>query len=322
MKDQFGRAITYARISVTDRCNLRCRYCMPEGGVRKLAHAEILTLEEILCVAEILVKLGVRKIRLTGGEPLLRRNLPTLICKLKALPGLELVTLTTNGVLLKTCAADLIAAGLDGINLSLDTLDDKTFADLTRRQFLSAVLNGLETVLAAKISLKVNCVPLRGVNETELVKLAALAKENSIAVRFIELMPIGCAWQSGLRGIPTAEIFTTFESEFGRLSPVGERDSLQGPAQYFKPRGFVGQIGFIDALEHKFCGTCNRIRLTAEGFLKTCLNFDTGLDVKTLLRSGVEVAELTEKIRAAIYRKPREHSFNGTTKFQMYQVGG
>ncbi|MBQ3434271.1 MAG: GTP 3',8-cyclase MoaA [Selenomonadaceae bacterium] len=326
MKDQFGREIEYARISLTDRCNLRCRYCMPECGVKKLPHAEILSLEEVLRVAEIFSRLGIRKIRLTGGEPLLRRNLASLIRRLKGIAGIEQVTLTTNGVLLKTLAHELIAAGLDGINLSLDTLDAATFANLTRRKAFDKVREGLQTLLDERFNLKLNCVPLLGINDGELLRLAALAKVNPIKVRFIELMPIGCAWQSGLKGIPTAELFKTLEDNFGDLVPVREKNPLQGPAQYFKAKDFVGQLGFIDALEHKFCGTCNRIRLTAEGFLKTCLSFDTGLDVKKFLRAGVNDEELTKKIRETIYSKPKEHFFKGATEFrdsrQMYQVGG
>lgn len=322
MTDQFGREINYARISVTDRCNLRCRYCMPECGVKKISHAEILSLEEVLRVAEIFLRLGIKKIRLTGGEPLLRKNLPSLVCNLKNLSGIEQVTLTTNGVLLKTFAQELIAAGLDGVNLSLDTLDENIFANLTRRKLFAQVLEGFQTLLDENLNLKINCVPLRGVNDGEILRLAMLAKNNPIKIRFIELMPIGCAWESGLRGIPTAEIFATLESNFGELISIDKKNSLQGPAKYFQPKNFIGQIGFIDALEHKFCGSCNRIRLTAEGFLKTCLSFDTGLDVKILLRSGVDDDKLLEKIREAIYRKPREHFFEGATKFQMYQVGG
>ena len=330
MKDQFGREINYARISVTDRCNLRCRYCMPECGVKKLPHAEILTLEEVLRVAGIFSRLGIRKIRLTGGEPLLRKNLPSLIRGLKKLSGIEQVTLTTNGVLLKTFARELISAGLNGVNLSLDTLDEKIFSDLTRRKLLATVLDGLRFLLDERISLKLNCVLLRGVNEEELLTLAELAKNNPVAVRFIELMPIGCAWESGLRGVPTAELFATLESHFGKLVPVNEKNRLQGPAQYFKPKNFVGQIGFIDALEHKFCAACNRIRLTAEGFLKTCLSFDAGLDVKNFLRAGVSDEELLNRIGDAIYHKPHEHPWQlgmrneelGMNWRKMYQIGG
>ena len=322
MTDQFGREINYARISVTDRCNLRCRYCMPECGVKKIPHAEILNLEEVLRVAKIFSRLGIKKIRLTGGEPLLRKNLPSLVRELKNLSGIEQVTLTTNGVLLKNLAQELIAAGLDDVNLSLDTLDEKIFADLTRRKFLNNVLESFQTMLDKNLKLKINCVPLRGVNDREILKLAVLAKSNPIKIRFIELMPIGCAWESGLRGIPTAEIFSTLENNFGKLIPIDKKISLQGPAKYFKPKNFIGEIGFIDALEHKFCANCNRIRLTAEGFLKTCLSSDTGLDVKNLLRSSANDDKILEKIRGAIYLKPKEHFFDGATKFQMYQVGG
>ena len=319
MIDKFGREINYARISVTDRCNLRCRYCMPECGVKKISHADILTLEEILRVAEVFSRLGIKKIRITGGEPLLRRNLPDLIRKIKGIRRIEQVTLTTNGVLLKNFAQELISAGLDCVNLSLDTLNEKTFSDLTRRKLFSQVLEGFQDLIG-KIPLKINCVPLRGVNDDEILKIATLAKNNPVKVRFIELMPIGCAFESGLRGIPTAEIFSTLEKNFGELLPIYSKNSLQGPAQYFKINDFSGEIGFIDALEHKFCANCNRIRLTAEGFLKTCLSFDVGLDVRNLLRSGDK--NLVEKVREAIYNKPREHFFKDKTKFQMYQVGG
>lgn len=326
MIDQFGREINYARISVTDRCNLRCRYCMPEGGVKKLPQAEILTLEEILRVAEIFARLGIRKIRLTGGEPLLRKNLPSLIRALKNLSGIELVTLTTNGVLLKSKVRELIAAGLDGVNLSLDTFDEKIFTELTRRKFLAQVLDGLQTLLAERLKVKLNCVPLRGVNDSEVVRLASLAKDKPLAVRFIELMPIGCAQSSRLQGLPTAELIATLENHFGELMPVRAATSLQGPARYFKPKDFVGQLGFIDALEHKFCSSCNRVRLTAEGFLKTCLAFDTGLDVKALLRAGDDDEKIFAAIRETIRRKPREHRFDDIAARldgrQMYQVGG
>lgn len=327
MKDKFNREINYARISVTDRCNLRCRYCMPECGVKKIAHADILTLEEILRVAEIFSRLGIKKIRITGGEPLLRRNLSSLVRDLKKISGIEQVNLTTNGVLLKNFVSELISAGLDGINLSLDALDEKIFTNLTRRRLFNQVLESLQALFDQKFkNLKINCVPLRGGNEKELLKLANLARNNSIKVRFIELMPIGCAWESGLRGIPTAEIFSTLERNFGELLPVYDKNPLKGPAKYFKPPNFIGEIGFIDAMEHKFCGNCNRIRLTAEGFLKTCLSFDFGLDIKNLLRSGASDDDILEKIRETIYNKPREHFFDDATKFHdsrlMNQVGG
>lgn len=327
MRDKFNREINYARISVTDRCNLRCRYCMPECGVKKLSHDDILNLEEILHVSELFSRLGIKKFRITGGEPLLRRNLPSLIRNLKKISGIEQVNLTTNGVLLPKLAHELISAGLDGINLSLDTLDEKIFANLTRRRLFNQVWEGFQALLDQNFKkLKINCVPLRGINENELLELANLAKNNPVKVRFIELMPIGCAWESGLRGIPTAEIFSTLEKNFGELLPIYDKNPLKGPAKYFKSQNFIGEIGFIDAMEHKFCSNCNRIRLTAEGFLKTCLSFDFGLDIKNLLRSGANDDEILEKIRETIYNKPQEHFFNGAAKFRdsrlMNQVGG
>lgn len=327
MRDKFNREINYARISVTDRCNLRCRYCMPECGVKKLSHDDILNLEEILHVSELFSRLGIKKFRITGGEPLLRRNLPSLIRNLKKISGVEQVNLTTNGVLLPKLAHELISAGLDGINLSLDTLDEKIFANLTRRRLFNQVWEGFQTLLDQNFKkLKINCVPLRGINENELLELANLAKNNPVKVRFIELMPVGCAWESGLRGIPTAEIFSTLEKNFGELLPIYDKNPLKGPAKYFKSQNFIGEIGFIDAMEHKFCSNCNRIRLTAEGFLKTCLSFDFGLDIKNLLRSGANDDEILEKIRETIYNKPQEHFFKGAAKFRdsrlMNQVGG
>ena len=325
MTDKFNRKIEYARISLTDRCNLRCRYCMPENGVKKISHADILTYEEIIHTAKIFARLGIKKIRLTGGEPLLRKGICELIGALKNITGIEQVTLTTNGVLLKTFAQDLLAAGIDGINLSLDTLDEKIFFNLTRRNFFLKVIEGLQILLDAKFfQLKINCVPLRGVNEGDILKLVELAKDNPVKIRFIELMPIGCA--KNFTGVPTAEIFNLIEKKFGSLAQVYENDSLCGPAKYFKLKNFVGQIGFIDALEHKFCGSCNRIRLTAEGFLKPCLNFGTGLDVKNLLRSNYGDEEIFSAIEQTIYNKPLEHLFNKKNNLRdarkMYQVGG
>lgn len=327
MRDQFNREINYARISVTDRCNLRCRYCMPADGVSKLPHGEILRFEEIIRVAGILARLGIRKIRLTGGEPLLRKNLPVLIRELKSLRGIEFVTLTTNGVLLERLAPPLIASGLDGINVSLDTLDGREFEWITRRGIFAEVQRGIRYLLDAGVSnIKLNCVPLRGVNEDNIVSLAALAKDHDVKVRFIELMPFGCASRSGLRGLTSAEIISTLENTFGALIPYDREKILQGPAKYFSIKNFIGQIGFIDALGHKFCGSCNRIRLTAEGFLKACLCYDTGVDLKKILRSGASDEELLAVVREVIYRKPLEHSFEKNVaerdSRQMYQVGG
>ena len=320
MIDQYKRRIEYVRISLTDRCNLRCQYCMPEHGVTKMKHEDILTLEEILKTAEILSKLGIKKIRLTGGEPLLRRGIIKLIGDLKSIKGIEQIALTTNGVLLDSMAEELIAAGLDSVNLSLDTLNEGAFNLITRRNLFGNVQSGLDKILKSKCEVKINCVPIVGINDSELLEIANLARNNDIKVRFIELMPLGCA--VNFKGIETSTVKKQIENSFGEMVPVHKED-LQGPAQYFKLQGFKGQIGFIDALEHKFCSSCNRIRLTADGFLKLCLNSNSGLDVKSLLRAGIEDDKLFEEVQNAIYNKPKEHHFNEHNDAnKMYQIGG
>ncbi|MBR1397966.1 MAG: GTP 3',8-cyclase MoaA [Selenomonadaceae bacterium] len=320
MIDQFNRKIEYVRISVTDRCNLRCRYCMPEHGVFKLAHEDILTFEEILTVVKIFAALGIRKIRLTGGEPLLRRNIVELVRNIKSVDGIEKVAITTNGVLLDKMVDALIEAGLDSINLSLDTLNKKIFNQITRRPMFEAVVSSLHKIIAANCEVKINCVPIVGLNDADIIELVSLARDNDIKVRFIELMPIGCA--SIYKGIPMSAIRNSIEEVYGHLMPLS-KDELQGPAEYFSLRGFVGRIGFIDAIDHKFCSHCNRVRLTSDGFLKLCLNSQIGLDVKSLLRSGVSENILMDEMRRAIYNKPQEHHFeNNVDKTKMYQVGG
>lgn len=329
MQDQYDRKIEYVRISLTDRCNLRCRYCMPEEGVAKLRHEDILTFGEILRIVRGLAALGVKKVRLTGGEPLVRRNITELIAAIRRVPGIEQVALTTNGVLLAEMVADLIRAGLTGLNISLDTLQPETFAEITRRPCFDQVQAGLEKALSLGLdNIKLNCVPIYEVNDGEIPVLASLAKDYPVKVRFIELMPIGCAHEVGYRGVPMAEVKARLEKAYGRLRPVGKKiDPLQGPAAYYKIPGFAGQVGFIDALEHKFCGTCNRVRITAEGFLKLCLNQKTGLDLRGLLRQGISDKNLRLALRQAIYRKPAEHLFadkenRARDERAMYQVGG
>ena len=323
MIDQYNRKIEYLRLSVTDRCNLRCQYCMPESGAAKLKHEDILTFEEILRTVKVLVGLGIRKVRLTGGEPLLRRGIVDLIRNIKAVDGIEQVMLTTNGVLLNKMMDDLICAGLDGINLSLDTLNANTFEKITRRDLFNDVQYTLSKVLNSKLVVKINCVPIAGINDDEVIKIVELARYNDIKVRFIELMPIGCA--VNFKGIPTDKIKSIIEKTYGHLIPHSELriPHYQGPAKYFNLPEFVGQVGFIDAIDHKFCSSCNRIRLTSDGFLKLCLNSNAGLNIKSLLRAGIDDLDLMDNIRQAIYNKPKEHHFNRITdKMQMYQVGG
>ena len=310
MKDRFGREIDYLRISITDRCNLRCVYCMPENGVVQIPHEEILTYDEITRISRCMTGLGIRKIKLTGGEPLIRKNCATLVRMLKELPGIEKVTLTTNGVLLEEQIADLAEAGLDDINISLDTLNAAEFAKVTRRESLDRVLEGIQAALQyPQIGLKINCVPV--VEEQEnLVSIARLAKQYPIHVRFIEMMPIG------------------YGKDFQfRVSPYVGEPLGNGPCHYYKIEEFQGKIGFISAMTHKFCDQCNRVRMTAEGFLKACLQYQTGTDLKNLMRSGCTDDELTEAIQKVIWEKPVSHHFTSeeieTDECKlMSQIGG
>ena len=329
MQDQYERKIEYVRISLTDRCNLRCRYCMPEAGVEKMRHEDILTFTEILRIVQGMAALGVKKVRLTGGEPLVRRDIAELIFALRQIPGIEQVALTTNGVLLSALGEDLIRAGLTGLNISLDTLRAETFTEITRRPLFTQVQAGAAKMLSLGMeNIKFNCVPIYEVNDGEIPALAALAKAYPVKVRFIELMPIGCAYASGYRGVPMADVQRRLEKAYGRLRPVrNKQDALQGPAEYYRLAGFAGQVGFIDAMEHKFCADCNRVRLTAEGFLKLCLNQKNGLDLRALLRQGISDDNLKLALRQAIFRKPAEHLFKDSKNTArdsraMYQVGG
>jgi len=324
MQDGYGRKITYLRISLTDKCNLRCRYCMPPEGVPLLSHEEILSLEEVSRVAGLLTEMGIERIRLTGGEPLVRRGIGTLIRELSALPTKPELALTTNGVLLADRLEAFAAAGLRSVNISLDTRDPETFRRLTGTDALEQVERSIDRAVALGLSVKLNCVPVRGFNDRELAALAEYARDRDIAVRFIELMPIGCA--GNYRGVRRDEILESLEREFGRAE---RRDSSgEGPAEYVHFQGFRGDVGFISPMSHTFCAQCNRIRLTASGQLKLCLYYPDGLDVKKLIRAGCTDEELKEEIRKAILQKPKCHNF--TDRLQdgqkeqrtMNQIGG
>ena len=326
MQDQYGRTIDYVRISITDRCNLRCCYCMPKEGVEQLTCQDILSYEEIVRAAEVMALLGVRKIKITGGEPLVRRQAAELIKQLKAVKGIEQVTLTTNGVLLSEQAEALLAAGVDGINISLDTLDADAFARLTRRDALPQVLAGVERLMTLGYqAVKVNCVPLAGVNEEQICALAALAKKWPIAVRFIELMPLGLGrtYQAIAQETIQAQLTDCFGPPLPWSGQIGN-----GPAQYETYAGFAGQIGYIGALHDKFCTRCNRVRLTATGYLKLCLQYDVGADIRPWLQKEVPKAAAAEAIRQVIYQKPMEHHFEQTKELdhtetrKMFQIGG
>ena len=326
MIDRCGRNIDYLRISVTDRCNLRCIYCMPEEGVQYVERSLILQEEEILRICRVMAELGIRKIKLTGGEPLVRPRMPQLVEKLKNMPGIEKVTLTTNGVLLKDQMSDFARAGLDGLNISLDTLDASVYRQLTRRDEIEAVRRGLRTAIQkGRMQIKINCVPVLGIEEQKLLEVAELAKNHNVHVRFIEMMPIGMGTQFAF--VKEDALKHALEEAFGTFTPCGDVAG-NGPCHYFAVPGFQGRIGFISAVSHKFCSECNRIRLTSEGFLKTCLQYDNGVELKTILRGGGTDEDLRRAIGQALAEKPKGHSFEKKTEFTdrehrgMSQIGG
>lgn len=326
MLDQFGRVIDYMRISLTDRCNLRCKYCMPKDGIDHLCRKDLLSYEEIIRLAKIFAGLGIKKIKLTGGEPLIKLNICHLIAELKAIPQIEQVTITTNGILLPKMAKDLISAGVDGFNISLDTLDREKFHQLTRHDQLSNVIQGIDTLLALNCeNIKINCVPIEEVNKDQLLAIAGFAQKHPISVRFIELMPIGMAHD--FTAIEKTTIISMLQKEYGKSFPWSGQIG-NGPATYYSFPGFKGKIGFIEAMHNKFCMSCNRIRLTANGFLKLCLQYDKGVDLKQLLRNQTEDASIRTVIEQNIYKKPQEHHFDDGIAIQdqdsrkMFQVGG
>lgn len=321
MTDAFGRKIDYLRLSITDRCNLRCRYCMPEE-VPFVPHENILRYEEMVRVCAAAARLGVDTIKVTGGEPLARKGCAGLVRALKEVPGIRQVTLTTNGVLLAGQLPELLAAGLDAVNVSIDTLDRAGYRAVTGRDDLPRALAGLEAALAAGVRTKINVVPLAGTGREGLLALAALAQDRPLDVRFIELMPVGHG--ADLAPFGQAELLTALRERWPGLAPVEERRG-NGPARYWKAPGMKGALGFISAVSHEFCGDCNRFRLTSEGFLKLCLCYGGGVDLRPLLRGGASDGELEETIRQAVWNKPAHHSFGrGPTEEGrlMSQIGG
>ena len=305
MKDRLGRNIEYLRVSITDRCNLRCLYCMPEAGAEALRPDELLTFGEIQRAVACLARLGIRAVRLTGGEPMARPGCLALVEMLKAVPGIDRVAMTTNGLLLKDRVAQAARAGLDALNISLDALDPDVYRRMSRGGDVGDALATLRQAVACGLRVGVNAVPVRGLNDGELEALAALARSLPVDVRFIELMPVGCG--RGLEGLPNDAVAARLERAFGPLAPSEE--SGPGPAVYYRPEGFQGRVGFISALGHEFCDRCNRVRLTPEGRLKLCLNHRAGLDVRAMLRGGAGDDALACAMGEAIWNKPARHGF-------------
>lgn len=325
MQDGLGRNINYLRISLTDRCNLRCRYCMPEQGVDIRQHDEMLRLEEITRVVEIAGTLGIRKVRLTGGEPLIRRNLVKLIVDIAAKPCIDDVALTTNGLLLKQYARELKEAGLNRINMSLDSLKPDRYAYITRGGALEKALEGLESALSEGLHpVKINCVAIADFNDDEIDDFCRLAYEYPIHVRFIEFMPVGelSFWQNE-RVLRCGDIMAQVQERY-QLTPAKLQSS--GPARSYLMQGGKGSIGFISPMSNHFCASCNRLRLTADGKLRACLYSGAETDLKPALRGGAEDRDIAELMARTITAKPDRHAMDtgawGQDDRKMFQIGG
>ena len=304
LSDSFQRPIDYLRISVTDRCNLRCRYCMPAEGIRLMPHADILSYEEIYDVAAAAAGLGINKIRITGGEPLVRTGLPELVRMLAQLDGMDDISLTTNGTLLAYYAAELKSAGLRRVNVSLDTLKPDKFKQITRGSRLDEVQKGIEVARSAGLNpLKINVVVMPGVNDDELLDFAARTVHDGWHIRFIEHMPFGENTPSS-PFIPLTEIKQRLAA-LGELEPCSVRGN--GPAKYFRLPQAKGTIGFITPVSEHFCFHCNRLRLTADGKLRPCLLSEEEIDLRQPLRDGISSTELKSLIEKAVARKPLRH---------------
>lgn len=323
MKDKFGREIDYLRVSVTDKCNLRCIYCMGEKDNNFLKNDEKLTDDEIYRIVKESSELGIKKVRITGGEPLVRPDLVKIVSKINSIPGIEEIYLTTNGILLADMIDELAANGLKGVNISLDSLNEERFNKVTRLGKLNKALEAIDKSIALGIKVKLNTVIVNDINKDEIIDFVNLTKEKNIDVRFIELMPIGVA--INYKGVTNEDVLKVISESYSDYEEV-VRSKSGGPASYIKLKGAKGKIGFISAISNCFCEDCNRIRLTAEGFLKQCLHFDYGIDLKSKLRSGISDEELRKLIYDNIYDKPEKHlflekSYHKDLKF-MNQIGG
>ena len=306
LKDHYRRTIDYMRISVTDRCNLRCMYCMPAQGLVPMEHKEILRYEEMVRILTIAVRVGVKKVRITGGEPLVRKDIPSLIKLIKGIEGIKDLSMTTNGILLERYADALVEAGLGRVNISLDSLKSDRYREITRGGDISAVLRGIEAAEKACLDpIKINMVPIRGINDDEIVDFALMTLKSPYQIRFIEFMPFGmpAAWKPE-KFISAGEIKAAVES-IGPLTPVTMRKS--GPARYFRFNDAPGILGFISPLSNHFCGECNRLRLTADGKLRPCLFSETEIDLRSALRSDASDAEIERLIRLSVEMKPEGH---------------
>lgn len=323
MQDQFKRRIEYLRISITDRCNLRCKYCMPETGVNWLPHESILSYEEILRIIRISTSLGFKRFRITGGEPLARKGILDFLGEASKIPGVEDLMLTTNGILLPEMAFDLKAAGVNRINISLDTLKPERFREITRGGDVEKVIQGVFRSLEVGLHpVKLNVVVVRDFNRDELPQFMELARNYPLHIRFIELMPIGVSSEHRNDFVPIAEM-----KEILGLEGMKPKRDIEGggPAEYITSEGFQGSIGFISALSRHFCDTCNRVRLTADGKLRPCLHSAKEVDFRQALRGEKADEEIANLFAEAVWHKPAEHHMNEEAwqdQRMMSQIGG
>ncbi len=324
MQDNYSRTIDYMRVSITDRCNLRCRYCMPDG-ISLVSMKEILTYEEIETICKAAAALGITRLKITGGEPLVRLGCAEFIGRLKKISGIQQVTLTTNGVLLGKYLQELLDNGLDGVNVSLDSLERKTYHKITGYDALEQVLENIHMALESGLNIKINAIMQKNINDKEWLRLAELTQTKPLDVRFIEMMPIGYGKQ--YETIYNEDILAGLKSNYPKL----EKDESihgNGPAVYYRIPAAKGSIGFISAIHGQFCESCNRIRLTSQGELKPCLCFGDSINLKELLRTTTTDIErlLQEAILQAVQIKPKNHCFETFSKIteqkQMVQIGG
>lgn len=327
LTDTLGRAHRSLRLSVTDRCNLRCVYCMPESADDFEEPASYLTFDEIERAVGLLVGAGITKVRITGGEPTLRAQLPALVQRLRGIPGLVDLAMTTNGLKMVDLAAPLRAAGLQRVNLSLDALTEEAFNRVSRRRGLERVLAGIDATLAAGFEeVRVNALAIRNLNEEQILPLARWARDRGVTLRFIEYMPLGGdrSWQEG-QVISGAELRRILQDEFGPLTIRTDTDTSQ-PSRDFEYADGGGTVGFINSVSEPFCGACDRLRLTAEGNLRNCLFSDEEWALREALRSGVKDEEILEIVRSAVLAKKPGHLIS-QPKFRqpdrpMYRIGG
>lgn len=326
MFDSYARNIDYLRVSVTNRCNLRCKYCMPEEGIEDLGHANILTLEEIAHLVKVAARIGIQKIRLTGGEPLVRKNITKLIGDIAQIPQINDIAITTNGMLFADMAEELKAAGLTRVNFSLDSLDEERFTHITRRGSLQDVVRSISKAMEIGMApIKINTVVMKGINDDEILDFVELAKKMPLHVRFIEFMPVGdLPFYKTDRVVTVSEIKEIIEQNYDLHR--GANVQGNGPAKCYQIRGGMGSVGFISAMSDHFCGECNRIRMTADGKLRGCLFGKQEFNLKLALQNQASDEKMAEIFCRAIREKPNRHhmdeGWGADNKRKMYQIGG